>query len=176
MDAAARRSGSRTQKNTRQRRTVRRRTKDWSRNQLRQICRAAADVAACQIWIRFLEISGTHFVAGNHAIAKTGRESLDLRLNALRHVHLAVEWNMAVRPKRVLPARGASFVKKTLLRDQHEGTFGNFPARDVALSCGDFIDAASEMNCACATARFRFPWNRLTQRIIDFENSRRVSK
>ena len=140
--------------------SVRRRTKDWSRNQLRQICCAAVDVAACQIWIRFLEISTTHFVAREDAIAKTGSESLDLRLNALRHVDLAVEWNMAVCPERVLPARGASFVKKALLRDQHKRAFGNFPARNVALSCGDFIDAASEMNCAGAAACFGFPRNR----------------
>ena len=176
VHTAARRRGSRTQINARQWRTVRRRTKDWSRNQLRQICCAAVDVAACQIWIRFLEISSTHFVAGEDAIAKTGSESLDLRLNALRHVDLAVEWNMAVRPKRVLPARGASFVKKTLLRDQHKRTFGNFPARNVALSSGAFIDAASEMNCAGAAACFGFPWNRTIQGIVDFENPRCVPK
>ena len=32
------------------------------------------------------------------------------------------------------------------------------------------------MNCSCATTSFGFPWDRLTQRIIDFENARRVSK
>src|SRR5882757_1951767 len=51
VDATGRRSGSRTQINARQWRTVRRRNKDWSRNQLRQICCAAVDVAACQIGI-----------------------------------------------------------------------------------------------------------------------------
>ncbi len=98
-------------------------------------------------------------MAREDAIAKTGSESLDLRFNTLRHVDLAIEWNMAVCPKRVLPARGASFVKKTLLRDQHKRTFGNFPERNVALSCGDFIDAASKMNCAGMAAGFGFPRN-----------------
>src|SRR5262249_4570363 len=32
------------------------------------------------------------------------------------------------------------------------------------------------MNCACATTGFRFPWERLSQRVIDFENSGRVPK
>ena len=115
-------------------------------------------------------------MAGENAIAETGSESLDLRFNALRHIDLAVEWNMAVRPERVLTTRRARFIEQTLLRDQHKRAFGNFSPRNVALSCGDFIDATSEMNCAGATAGFRFPRDRLTQRIIDFENSRRVSK
>src|SRR5436309_14598615 len=99
-------------------------------------------------------------MASKNAIAKTGSESLNLRLNALRHVDLAVEWNMTVSPERVLPARGASLVKEALLRDQDKRTFGNFPARNVALSCGDFINAASKMNCAGVAACFGFPRNR----------------
>src|SRR6516162_1540489 len=42
-------------------------------------------------------------------------------------------------------------------------------------SC-DLIHCAAEMNCSCATAGLGFPWDRLTQGIIDFENSRRVSE
>src|SRR4029077_11416692 len=98
-------------------------------------------------------------MAGENTIAKTGRESLDLRFNLIRHIRTAAEWNMAVRPKCVLPVRSAGFVKKTLLRNQHKRALGNFSARNVALSCGDFIDAASEMNCACAAASFGFPRN-----------------
>ena len=115
-------------------------------------------------------------MAGENAIAETGSESLDLRFNVLRHIDVAVEWNMAVRPERVLTTRRARFIEQTLLRDQHKRALGNFSARNLAFRRRDFIDAAAEMNCACATAGFRFPWDRLTQRIIDFENSRRVSK
>src|SRR6516225_5584333 len=32
------------------------------------------------------------------------------------------------------------------------------------------------MNGACVTARIRFPWNRLAERIINFENTWRVSE
>src|SRR5512132_2401274 len=110
-------------------------------------------------------------MAGQNTIAKTGSESLDLRLDALRHVELAVEGNMAVRPERVLTTRRSRFIEQTLLRDQHERALGNFSAQNFAFRRRNFIDCAAEMNCACATAGFRFPWDRLTQRIIDFENS-----
>ena len=123
-----------------------------------------------------LEISGTHLVAGEDAIAKTGSESLDLRFDLIRHIRAAVEWNMAVRPERVLTTRRSRFIEQTLLRDQHKRALGNFSAHNLAFRRRNFVHAAAEMNCACATAGFGFPWDRLTQRIIDFENSRRVSK
>ena len=139
VDAAARRSGSRTQINARQWRAVRRRTKDWSRNQLRQVRCAAVDVAAGQIRIRSSEISGTHLVAGEDAIAKTGRESLDLRFDLIRHIRAAAERNMAVRPERVLTARRSRFIEQTLLRDQHERALGNFSAHNLAFRRRDFV-------------------------------------
>src|SRR4029077_6717467 len=40
----------------------------------------------------------------------------------------------------------------------------------------NFVDAAADMNCACATTSFGFPRDRLTQRIIDLEDTRPVSK
>ena len=122
------------------------------------------------------KISRTHFVAGENAIAKTGRESLNLRFDLIRHIRTAVEWNMAVRPERVLTTRRARFIEETLLRDQHERALGNFSTHNLAFRRRNFVYAATEMNCSCATANFGFPWDRLTQRIIDFENSRRVSK
>src|SRR5437588_577714 len=39
-----------------------------------------------------------------------------------------------------------------------------------------FVNAAAEMNCACAMASFRFPRNWFAQRVIDFENTGRMSK
>src|SRR5437773_2541344 len=40
----------------------------------------------------------------------------------------------------------------------------------------DFVHPAAEMNRARPTTRFGFPRNRFTQRVIDFENTGRVSK
>src|SRR6266700_2372139 len=115
-------------------------------------------------------------MAGEDAIAETGRESLDLRFNLIRHIRAAVERNMAVRPERVLTTRRARFIEQTLLRDQHERALGNFSTHNLAFRRCECNNSPSEKNCSCATASFGFPWDRLTQRIIDFENSRRVSK
>ena len=110
-------------------------------------------------------------MAGEDAIAETGRESLNLRFNLIRHIRAAAERNMAVRPERVLTTRRARCIEQTLLRDQHERALGNFSTHNLAFRRRDFVNAPSEMNCSCATASFGFPWDWLTQRIIDFENS-----
>jgi hypothetical protein len=115
-------------------------------------------------------------MAGEDAIAETGRESLDLRFDLIRHIRAAAERNMTVRPERVLTTRRSRFIEQTLLRDQHKRPLGAFSARNLAFRSRNFIHAAAEMNCSCATAGFRFPRDRLIQRIIDFENSRRMSK
>src|SRR5882757_2617309 len=115
-------------------------------------------------------------MAGENTIAKTGCESLNLRFDLIRHIRAAAERNMSVRPERVLTTRRARFIEQTLLRDQHERALGNFSTCHLAFRRRDFVNASPEMNRSCAPADFGFPWDRLTQRIIDFENSRRVSK
>src|SRR6266550_6521907 len=115
-------------------------------------------------------------MAGENTIAKTGCESLDLRFNLIRHIRAAVKRNMAVRPQRVLTTGRAHCIEQTLLCDQNERALGNFSTHNLAFRRRNFVYAATEMNCSCAPASFGFPWDRLTQRIIDFENSRRVSK
>jgi hypothetical protein len=101
-------------------------------------------------------------VTGENAIAKAGRESLNLRFDLIRHIRIAVEWNMAVRPKRVLTTRCARFIEETLLRNKHERALGNISARNLAFRHRDFVNAATEMNRSRATTRFSFPWNRRT--------------
>ena len=116
-------------------------------------------------------------MASENAIAKTGSESLDLPFDLTRHIRTAVERNMAGRPERVLTTRGARVSSNKLCcATNTNGRSGIFPAHNLAFCRRDFVYAAAEMNCACATASFRFPRDRLTQRIIDFENSRRMPK
>src|SRR5437763_16173989 len=95
-------------------------TENWSRNQLPKICRAAVDVAACEIRIRFLEIRRGHLMTRKNTIAKSGSEALDLRLDRVRHVDLGAERDVAVTPKRMLATRRARFIEQTLLGDEHE--------------------------------------------------------
>ena len=64
---------------------------------------------------------------------------------------------MTVSPERVLASRRSCVIEQTLLRDQHKRALGNSSARNIAFRCRNFINAAAEMNCSCATAGFRFP-------------------
>src|SRR5215831_1561803 len=112
-------------------------------------------------------------MAGDNTIAKTGSESLNLRFDLIRHINIAAKWNMAVSPKRVLAARCARLIEQTLLRDQHKRALGNFSARYLALRRRNFVYVSAEMDCSRTTTSFGFPRDRFTQRVIDFENSRR---
>src|SRR5437868_8880493 len=76
----------------------------------------------------------------------------------------------------MLPARCPACVEQTLLRHEDERLLGNFSSCHIALSNSNFIYGAAEMNCARAAAGVRFPWNRVTHCVIDFENPRSMLK
>src|ERR1700719_155503 len=111
-----------------------------------------------------------------NTITETGGEPPDLCFDPRRHVDLATEWSVTVSPKRVLTARSPRFIEKTLLSDEHKRALGNFAVRDFAFCPGNLIDPATEMNCASVLTSFSFPRNRRAQRVVDFENARRVPK
>src|SRR5438067_5037808 len=142
-----------------QRRAIWSGTENWSRNQLPKICRAAVDVAACEIRIRFLEIRRGHFVTRKNTIAKSRSEALDLRLDRARHVDLAAKRDVAISPKRMLAARRTRFIKRTLLRDEHEGSLGNLAVCHVTLGSSNFIDRSAEMDRARTPALLGLPRN-----------------
>ena len=50
---------------------------------------AAVDVAALQVAVRAREIGSAQLVACENAIAKSRRETFDLRFDALRHIGLS---------------------------------------------------------------------------------------
>src|SRR5258708_31856656 len=56
------------------------------RNSLQERVRAAADIAADEVRVVLFQLRCTHRVAREDAIAKTGRETLDLFLDSLRHI------------------------------------------------------------------------------------------
>src|ERR1043166_6522757 len=121
--------------------------------------------------IGFLKIGSANLVTSKNAIAKTGSETLDLRFDAIRHVDVTTKGNVAVGPQRMLSAWRPSFIKQTLLRNQRKRSLRNFPARHVAFGSSHLMHRASEMNCAGATAGFRFPRDWSAQGIVNFENS-----
>src|ERR1041385_6131861 len=102
MNAAAGRSRSGAEIDTWQWRPIRSGTKDWTHDQLAQVCGTAVNVAAGQITVRLLKIGRIHGVAGQNAIAKAGREPFDLRFDPLRHVALASKRHVRVGPEHML--------------------------------------------------------------------------
>jgi hypothetical protein len=98
-------------------------------------------------------------MAGENAIAKAGREPLDLRFNFVRHVDIAVKWNVTIGPQRVLTAWRARCIEQTLLGDQHEWPLWNLSQRNLTFRRRNLVNTAAEMNCTRATARFSFPRN-----------------
>src|SRR2546421_9793279 len=157
MNASARRSRRRTKINSAQRRSIRSRTENRSRDELPQIRGAAVNVAAREIRIQFFQIGRAHFVARQNAIAETGSEPLDLRFDFVGDVDLRSEWHVRIGPKRVLTTRGARFVKKTLLCDQNKWALGNFSVCDVTFRGRDFIERPAQMNRSGATTCVGFP-------------------
>src|SRR5262249_46551415 len=129
-----------------------------------------------QIRIRSGKISGTHLVAGENAIAKTGSGPLNLRFDLIGHVHATVERKVAISPQRMLTAWRPRFIEQTLLWNQPKRALGDLSAGHLAFRRRNFVNAPAQMNCSRATGSFGFPRHQLTQRIIDLENSRRVSK
>jgi len=92
VNAAAGWSRRRTQINAAQRCSIWSWTENRSRNQLRRVKGAAANIAAHEVRIRLFQIDSARFVAGENAIAETGCEPFDLRFDALLHVDLVRRW------------------------------------------------------------------------------------
>src|SRR5260370_36405601 len=88
VNAAAGWSRRRTQVNAAQRCSIWSQTGNRSRNQLRNVNGAAANIAASEVRIRLFQIGRAHFVAGENAVAETGGEPFDLQFDSLRHVDL----------------------------------------------------------------------------------------
>src|SRR5450432_4186455 len=108
---------------------------------------------------------------GENAIAKAGRETFDLSFDALRHVDRGLVRHMTIPPKRVLTARRARLIEKTLLRDEHEWSFGMFAIRDRAFGGRNFIHRSAHMHCSRAATFIRAPRNRGAECVIDFKNA-----
>src|SRR6186997_2827070 len=99
--------------------------------------RSARDVAAGDVRVAMLDVARVHDDAREHAPTEARREALELRLDAVGHVHGRAVRNMAVRPERLFPGRRATGIEETLLRHQHEGPLGMLAAPQGGLRRGD---------------------------------------
>ena len=93
-----------------------------------------------------LERGGVHRVPPDDPVAEAGREPLDLRLDAIRHVDGRSVRHVAVGPRRVRAGRRPARVEQARLREQHERALGETTALHVALRRGDLVERAAEVD------------------------------
>src|SRR5579859_366866 len=105
------------------------------------------------------------------ALAKAGREALDLRLDALGHVVRRAVRHVAVYPGDLFSLRCAGNVEEALLRYQHERTFRWHTAPDGPLRCRDLLQRAAQMYRACLAASLSRPRYRSIQGVIELEDA-----
>lgn len=109
-------------------------------------------------------------------IAKAGREALDLLFDRFRHVAIGTVRDMAVSPERLLISRRAGLIEKTLLRREHKRPLRVAALRDLAFAPGNFFQRPAEVQRARGATFRGAPRYRRGERIINFENTGRMTK
>ena len=175
VHAAARRRRGRAEEDARQRRRVRRDSRDGTGEELRQGRRAAVDVAADVVRVVALHRRRAERRAREDPLAEAGREALDLRLDPLRHVDARAVRDVAVRPGRVPPGRRARRVEEALLGEQHERPLRDLPAPRRRLRRRDLLQRRSEVDGPGACAFLRPPGDRPVERPVELEHARPVA-
>src|SRR5262249_53752802 len=123
-----------------------------------------------------LVLRGVDGVAADDAVAESGRESLHLPLDGLRHIDGRSVRDVAVAPPRVLAGGRARGVGEALLREEGEGAVGDAAAPDRVFVHGDLLERAAEVHRPGARALRRAPRNRTVERPVDFEHAGAVAE
>ena len=106
------------------------------------------------------------------AVAKPWREALDLGFDTLGHIDCRSVGHVTVSPGNVFSFRRARLVKERWLGEQNERALGMLSVGDDAFGSCNLFKRAAEMDSPGAQAIAGFPWNRLGERVVDFEGSR----
>src|SRR5207244_9615733 len=114
-----------------------------SQQKLFQIRSTAANIAAYQIGVIAFEAGGNAHAALQDQLAKSGRESLDLLLDGIGHIHGRSIWHMAICPGGVFSDRRAALIEERRLCEQHKGPCGMLALPGIPLGGGDFVESAS---------------------------------
>src|SRR5881397_435626 len=133
--------------------------------------RSAGDVAAGVVRVAMLDVARVHHAARKDALAETGREPLELRFDATRHVLRRAVGHVAVGPERVLPRWRTRGIEQTLLRDQHERALGMLATPQRGLGRRDVVERTAEVDGPGAQAVRGAPWHRTIERVVDLENA-----
>src|SRR5439155_243835 len=110
-----------------------------------------------------------------HEVAEARRESLHLRLDRFRHVLRRPVRDVAVRPRRVLPGRGAGRVEERVLGEEHERPRARPATPGVPLGGRDLVERPAEMDGARGRALGRAPGDRAVESPVELERTGAVS-
>src|SRR5690606_8809373 len=101
------------------------------------------------------------------AVAKAGREALDLGLDGVLHRFGRSVRGMAVCVSGVLALRRARIVEMALLAHHHERLSRMLPAPGGALAGGDLLEVAADVHRRSAPAARVAPRDLLAQGVVD---------
>src|SRR5262245_60274287 len=175
VNAAAGRCRRGTNEHAFRRHCIRGQSKGWPSNDLSQVLNAAANIAADVIGIVFFEIRRRHDMSMQDAITESGRETLDLRLDAISHVDLRIARHMTVSPSRMLAGRCASLIEQARLREDNERAFRTSSLRHIVFAFDNLLSWSTDVDGRSFEAVARFPRNWRAQRPIYLEHSRAIS-
>src|SRR5581483_8096297 len=102
--------------------------------------------AADEVPVAPLQLAWADRAASEHEVAEAGREALDLRLDRVGHVAGPAVRDVAVRPRRVLPLRGARRIEERVLGEDHERPVDRTAPPGSPLRRRDLVERAAEMD------------------------------
>src|SRR5436305_7692288 len=175
MYASAGRGRARADEEARIRRGVGIERRERAGDELHEVVRAAADVAADEVRVVRFVLRAVSGVARQDAVAEAGSESLDLRLDGLAHVLGRPVRHMAVRPAGVLAGGRARVVEHALLRDEHERLLRGHALPGRRLVRGDLLERPTHVYRRRSPALLGLPWNRTVEGVVDLEDAGTVA-
>src|SRR6478736_5562454 len=113
---------------------------------------------------------------GEHAIAKTGRETFDLTFNCVRKIALGTMRRVGIGPESLSALRRTSLVEETLLRDQNKWTLRMMAAGDFAFAQSNLLQRSAKVKGSGPAAFWCPPRHRFRERVIDFEDCGSMAK
>jgi hypothetical protein len=142
--------------------------------ELADVLDAAVDVAADVVRVVRLHRRGRMGRAGEDALAKGGRETLDLGLDPGRHAHGGSRRHVAIGPGGAIARRRSRPVPGLVLDEQDEGAIGMSPDSHVRLRGRDFLECPAEVDRSRAAWSFGGPRDGAVQCPIHLKNTRAV--
>ena len=148
--------------------------------ELAQVDRSAADVAADEVGVHGFQRGGRGDVAGEDASAEAGGEAFDLGFEAVERGCGIGIWStvgdVAVGPGDVLALGSAAGVEESGLGNEDEGAFGVAAGGHGGFGGGDLRQAATEVDGSCSEAGGGAPGDGTGEGVVDLEGGGAVAE